>query len=349
LSFALGRLFLRCWQSDQKDWDFNRLRDPASRLDLCLTLLGIWFLVYYLAAMFPNYSVGYADEFQLPLKQALSSYLRLDLLVWTLVVVVLARTIQILRRNVAPALLWDGLGLAGVSCLAGYLILRMNSAYFLAPADMIAVLYLGHLTFLSMKSMGRIVRLCTVGLLCLVVLQDFSLSAFRMYERKNVIHAKVELGQVIKTRYERDPQSLKRLFFPFAEAFPVLEFVSYLNYIGVPVEQGPTGSVSPSSVVIVGKIFQTVGPCGYRTFICHPGNRPEPGDLVVVLPDDFTRANELNSYRQEAARPLFTYQAQPSIPRWLSPYVNSLHVASPVFSQRQLPDSWLNASVTVWK
>jgi hypothetical protein len=349
LSFVLGRLLLRCWKADQAGWDFNRLRDPESRLDLCLAFLGVWFFVYYLAAMFPNYSLDYADEFQLPLKQALASYLRLDLLVWTLVAVVLARIFQILRRKVVPALLWDGLGLAGVSCLAGYLILRMNSAYFLAPADIIAVLYLGRFTVLSMKNMGRVTSLCALALFTLVVLQDFSLSAFRMYERKNVIHAKAEIGQVIKARYESDPQNVKRLFFPFAQPFPVLEFVSYLNYIGVPVEEVPAGSVASSSVVIVGRVFQTVGPCGYRTFVCHPGNRPDSGDLVVVLPDDFTRADELNSYRQEVAGPLFSYHARPSIPRWLFPYVNFLHVASPVFSQNQLPDFWLNASVTVWK
>jgi hypothetical protein len=349
ISFALGRLFLRCWKVDQKGWDFNRLRDPESRLDLCLAILGVWFFVYYLAVMFPIYSVGYADEFQLSLSQAIASYLKLDLLVWTLVVVVLARIIQVLRRKVVPALLWDGLGLAGVSSLAGYLILRMNSAYFLAPADIIAVLCLGHITLLSMKDRGRVTKLCVLALLTLVVLQDFSLSAFRMYERKNVIHAKVELGQAIKARYQNNPQNVKRLFFPFAQPFPILEFVSYLNYIGVPVEQIPAGSDAPDSVVIVGTAFLTVGPCGYRTFVCHSGNRPGPGDLVVVLPDDFTRDDELISYQQEAAGPLFSYHARPSIPRWLFPYVNVLHVASPVFSQKQLPDYWLNASVTVWK
>lgn len=115
----------------------------------------------------------------------------------------------------------------------------MNSAYFLAPANVSAVLYLGRLTVLSMKNMGRGPRLCALALLTLVLLKDFSFSALRMYERKNVIHAKAEIGQVSKARYENDPQTVKRLFFPFAKPFPVLEFVSYLNYLGVPVEDAP--------------------------------------------------------------------------------------------------------------
>ncbi len=178
-------------------------------------------MLYYLAAMFPNYSTRYADEFGLTLKQVLASYFRLDLLVWALVAVVLARIFLILRRKVAPALLWDGLALAGIGYFAGYLSLRMYSAYFLAPVDLIAVLYLGRLAVLSMKNMGLGTKLCALALLSLVLLQDVSLSAFRMYERKNVIHAKAEMGRVIKARYESDPQNVKRLFFPFAEPFHI--------------------------------------------------------------------------------------------------------------------------------
>ena len=348
LGFAVGRLLLRCRRADQAGWDFKRLRNPESRLDMCLASLGVLFFLFYVAAMFPHYSMDYSDQFHVTLKQALISYVKLDLLVWVLAAVVFGRIFQILRHKVAPLPLWDGLGLAGVGCLAGYLILRMNAGYFLAPADIIAVLYLGHLAVLSARTMSHSQRLCAVSLLILVVFQDFSLSAFRMYERKNVIHAKAEMALSIKRRYESDPQKLKRLFFPFAQPFHIMEFASYLNYIGVPVEQVPASSLPDSSIVIVGKAFQTDGPCGYRTFMCHPGRRPDLGDLVVVLPDDFTRTDELNSYQQED-EPLFSYQPRPHLPRWLFPYLDALAVVSPIFSQSQLPESWLNASVTVWK
>ena len=348
LGFAVGRLLLRCWNADQAGWDLKRLRDPESRLDMCFAFLGAFFFLYYLAVMFPNYNTTYADESQLTFKQALGSYVKLDLLVWVLTVVVLARIIQILRRKTASTLLWDGLALGGVGCLAGYLILRMNAGYFLAPADIIAVLYLGRLTVLSAKDMNRGLKFCAAALLFLVVVQDLSLSAFRMYERKNVIHAKAEVAHAIKSQYDREPQSAKRLFFPFTQPFNLMEFVSYLNYIGVPVEQSPALSHAESSVIVVGKVFHTDGPCGYRAFVCHAGSRPDPGDLVVLLPDDFTRHDELSSYLREDT-PLFSYHARPSIPGWLYPYVKSLHVISPVFSQSQLPDSWLDAAVVISK
>ena len=279
LGFAIGRLLLRCWNADQVGWDFKRLRNPESRLDMCLAFLGVLFILYYLAAMFPSYSTGYANEMQLPLKQVFVSYLKLDGLVWLLAAVVTVRIVQILRGKWAPAPLWDGLALGGVGCLVGYLILRINAGYFLAPADIIAVLYLGHLALLSAKNMGHAHRVCVLALLILVVLQDLSLSAFRMYERKNVIHAKAEMGQAIKRLYQSNPQSVKKLFFPFSQPYRIMEFASYLNYLGIPVEQVSSSSVPDSSVVIVGKVVEMDGRCSYRTFMCHPGRRPDPGDL----------------------------------------------------------------------
>jgi len=348
VGFATGRLLLRCWNTQQAGWDFGRLRDPESRLDMCLALLVVPFFLYFFAAMFPIYGMGYASEFRLSVKQVFLLYFKLDLLVWALAVVVLVRVAQILRRKVTPALLWDGLALAGIGYFSGYLILRIYSAYYLAPVDLIAVLYLGHLMIPSIKNMGRLTKCCALALLCLVGLQDLSLSAFRMYEKKNVMHAKAEMGQMIAGWYRSDPEKVKRLYFPFATPFHILEFASYLNYLGVPVEQDPTDSPTARSVLLAGKVIQKDGPCGYRKFICHPGGHPDPGDLTVVFPDDPTRADDLVPFKQEHVERIFYYQPRPTIPSWLYPYVASLHVVSPVFPRSQLPGFWLNAQVAVW-
>ena len=349
LGFAVGRLLLRCWKVNPAGWDVKRLGNPESRLDICLALLVAPFWLYYLAAMFPNYRTSYTDDIRLPLAQVLASYLKLDLLVWVFVAVMLARIFLILRRKVAPSPLWDGLALAGIGFLVGYLSLRVYSAYYLAPVDLIAVLYVGRLAILSIENMRLGTKLCVLVFLSLVLLQTISLSAFRMYERKNVIHAKAKIGRAIKARYERDPQNVKRLFFPFAYPFAILEFASYLNYLGVPVEGVPTGSAATNSIEMVGKAILKDGLCGYRTIVCHPGSSPNSGDLVVVLPDDFTRTDELNSYRQDGTGTLFTYHPRPSIPQWLHPFMNPLYVVSPGFAHSGLPDPWLNASVAVWK
>lgn len=191
-------------------------------------------------------------------------------------------------------------------------------------------------------------RFGQLAFLFLVLLQDLSLSAFRMYERKNVIHAKAEMGHAIEARYESSPQHVKRLFFPFASPYIVMEFASYLNYLGVPVERHPTGSVVTGSVQLVGDAIQKDGPCGYRTFVCHAGRTPEPGDIIVVLPDDSSRPEELAPFQQEDVQRIFVYHPRPTIPKWLYPYVSRLHVVSPIFSGTQLPAYWLNGLVAVW-
>jgi hypothetical protein len=349
LGFAFGRLLFRCWKMDRGGWDLKALRNPESRLDLCLAILVVPFLLYYLAAMFPNFRSSYADTFRLPFIQVVLSYLGLDLLAWIFVCVGLVKVVLILWHKVAPSLLWDGLALAGIAYFFGYIILRMTSAYYLAPVDFIAVLYLGRLAYLSRESMGLAVRMGAVVLLALIIFQDLSFSAFRMYERKNVIHAKAEMGSAIKARYQSDPQNARRLFFPFAKPFQVMEFASYLNYIGVPVEQLQVGSVVTSGIQLVDRAIQKDGPCGYRAFVCHTGETPDPGDLVVLLPDDATSASELSMYQQPGSAALFSYDREPSIPQWMYPFVRRLHVVSPVFALDPLPDSWLTASITAWK
>jgi hypothetical protein len=347
LGFAIGHLLLRCWDANRAEWDWKRLREPESRLDICLGCLVVPFWIYYLAAMYPNFGMGYANQFHLRLSQVVSTYIDLDLPVWLLAVTALVRAVLILSRRVTPSPVWDGLAAGSACFFAGYLALRMQSAYFLAPVDLVAILYLGRLVILSINGMGAAARLSVIALATVIVVQDLSLSAFRMYERKNVIHAKVEMAKAIKARYDSDPDGVNTLFFPSTSPYNMMEFASYLNYVGVPVER--TDTPAATDIRMVGRKITKEGPCGYRAFVCHPGTQAEPGDLVAVLPDDLTSTGAPQSDEQEGSGRLFSYAPAPSIPPWARSYVGHLHVISPELSQTQLPNSWLNASLTIWK
>jgi hypothetical protein len=186
-------------------------------------------------------------------------------------------------------------------------------------------------------------------LLVLIVTQDLSLSTFRMYERKNVIHARVEMARSIKARYDSDRQNM-RLFFPAARPYWIMEFAAYLNYVGVPMDGIQPEFAAQRNVQIAGLTVVENGRCvSFRNFTCQMAKAPESGDLIVVLPDDFTYVSELASSAQRSGETLVSYSPYPAIPAWLSPYVNRLHVVSPTFPFTALPDRWLKASVTVWK
>ena len=349
LGFAGGSIVLRCRNDNEPGWNWKRLRDSESRLDICLVGLAGVFVLYYLAVLFPHFGAKYAKDHKLPLLKVMGIYSEIDLLVVLFVIVCALRAFLMSRGKLEPSRNWDALALGGILYLGGYVALGMESSYYLAPVDLIAVLYIGRLAILSLSGAGLRTRLGALVLLLLVCTQDVALSAFRVYERKNVVHGKALVGEAIKERYEQSPQSVQRLFFPFATPFNMLEFASYLQYIGVPVEQHANGTGSGNGVLLIGKSIQTDGPCGYRTFLCHPGTTPDPGDLVVVLPDDISDVEEINAYRNRSSESVLWYDPWPSISQWERPIVNRLHIESPIFAFRQLPDSWLTASVSVWR
>src|SRR5215471_12176831 len=122
-------------------------------LVLCLASLAVLFLLFYFAVMGIHGNIGYARRFQQPLAEIELAYLRVDLLAWLFVAVVLGRIYLILCHRAAPLLLWDGLALGGVAYFLAYQVLRIFSAYYLAPADLIAVLYVGRFVLLSWEKM----------------------------------------------------------------------------------------------------------------------------------------------------------------------------------------------------
>ncbi len=351
LGFAVARLFLRCWRTDRPGFDIHRLRSKESRLDFSFILISLLFLPYYLAAMMPHPTMQYADKNSVSLANAFLYYLKLDLLAWCLGAVFLRRIYLILRHRALPQPLWDGLALGSCMYFAAFLYLRLTAPYYLEPVDLIAVLYVGRWAILSWDKM-RVWQHAAVSAMALVVLlQALSFSAFILFERKNVIHAKDEIADVIVGRYDAAKENPPRLVFPFAGVYPVTEFASYLAYRGIPVETivvPPVQSAESRGVALVTKgDVAKDGPCvDYMDFVCHAGSKPVPGDLAIELPDDHESFAEMSPYRNNGVL-LFSYEPHPHIPQWLFPLTDFFRVASVQFERNQIPDRWLHASVTV--
>jgi hypothetical protein len=346
--FAIGRLVLRCRNASEASWDFSRLRDKESRLDLCLVALGVLFLAYYTVAMLPHPNMRYANEWQLPRGEVVLSYMKVDLLAWLLVALLFSRIYLIVRQKVAASPLWDGLALGGVACFASYLYLGMFISYYMAPVDLIAVLCVGRYAILSMGRMPLWGRVASMAIVSIVLIQAISLSAYCVFERKNLIHGKAELAHVVEMQY-RSISGSRKLFFPFATPVHVMEVASYLRYKGVPLEETLGGPPRPDRLVMVSKPAAKDGLCvAYVDIVCHAGRRPDRGDLVVVLPDDEASLADVAPYR-DGGELVFLYQPRPAVPQWLSPFKRYLDLASPHLVRDGIPERWLDASVTVWK
>jgi hypothetical protein len=348
--FAVGRLILRCRSSTPPVWDYRRLRDKESQLDFCLISLGVLFLLYYMAAMFPRPNLRYADVMRIPLAQVVPFYLELDPLAFLFLGVMLGRAYFVLRGRVESSPLWDGLAFGGAVCFAAYLVLGLATVYYMAPVDLIAVLYVGRLALLSSEKMRWGTRAVALALAFAILFHAASLSTFRLFERKNYIHAKAEIANLIVARFRSRAGIGQRLFFPFTSLYSLTEFASYLSYRGVSLEEITDKSARSDGVAIVSTAAAEEGLCvPYRSFVCHPGAEPGPGDLVIELPDDEESLAEMSPYR-DGGEILVSYEPHPHIPKWLYPSFSRLRVAAIRSSERRgLSDRWLHASVTVWK
>ena len=322
------------------------LWDYESRLDLCLVSLGVLFLVYYFVVMGIHPNVNYALEYSQPRTQVVLRYISVDLLVWLFVAVVLGRIYLILRHRVAPSPFWDGLAFGGVAYLLAYLYLGIFRTYYLAPVHLIAVLYLGRLVVLSWERMPSWGMIAAMLLAVPVLLQNFTGSAFAVFERKNVIHAKAEIAAAVKTQYRSGAGNHLRLFFPFALPYTIMEFAAYLDYRGVPVEGAIGEAGGMNSVVLAARAVAEDGPCvEWMTIRCHTVYEPAPGDLVIVLPDDGGSAEEASVYRQRGEL-LFFYDPILLVPHWLH---SLLRTFCAFCIHASCPNRWMDGSVTIWK
>jgi hypothetical protein len=345
LGFAGARLLLRCRSGRPAQWDSGRLWDRAARLDLSLIGVTVLFLLYYFAAMGLHRNMNYARGQEQPFLTILLDYTRLDFQVWLLVLVIAGRLYLILRRRAALLPCWDGLAVGGVAYFLAYLYLRISSEYYLAPVDLIALLYAGRFAVRSFEK-ARLWRKSVVSILVfIVVFQNVLFSVVKIYQWKNTIHANVEIARVVAEQYRSRGGRSLTLFFPFSSPYVIMEFAAYLSYRGIPVEGADAANAGPDPIVLAGRAVDRDGPCvAYRRIRCQAARRPAPGDLTIVLPDDEASRTEASLYRARGI--LLYYQPRPALPAW--PVAQLDKLAGGVF-QTTIPDRWMDASVAIWE
>jgi hypothetical protein len=359
VGFAASRLILRYRTTRISGWDYDQLWVKESRLDLCFISLAMMFLVVYFIFI-GNGDMNYAASSRITRADLVLGYTRVDLLPWLLVAVALVRIYFIIRGWAESLLLWDGLAFGGVACFLAYLKLSIFGIYYLAPVDLIAVLYVGRFAVLSWKRMRSWSKVAVALLALVMVFQDILVSAFVIYERKNVIHAKAEIASIVETQYRQNNGKALRLFFPYAGGYVIKEFGAYLSSRGIPVEEAADETPAPKNVILAEAYRTRVknapgrpaedGPCvDGITIQCQLVDEPAPGDLVIVLPDDEVSLSEVSEYRERGELLWYSKPRLP-IPIWLHWVFNSLPVGPETrYRDYSLPDRWMDASVTIWK
>jgi hypothetical protein len=338
LGFAAGRLFLRSFRGFDGKWHSDALRNDDSRLDLCLAFLSVSFLLCYLAVLGIHPNISYAYENARSTRQVMVHFLEFDLLSWLFVAIALGRGYLIIRYKVVPSLLWDGVAVGGLAFFLGYQSLHLFSAYYMAPVDVLAILYLGRLVMSSWKRMPNWGKMATSSVALFIALQNFSFLSLIVFEQKNYIHSKVEIGSILLAKYRARPDETIRLFFPFASPYVIMEFAYYLTYRGIPQDR----------FTVATRTAARDGPCvRYRSLICHAEDAPTRGDLVVILPEDEASSKEASTYR-EGGDLLFFYEPRVPMAKRLYSVVGNISLAATRDKLEERPDRWMDASVTAW-
>jgi hypothetical protein len=331
-------------------WRVDQLWVRESRLDLGLICLSVLFLILYFG--FVGFGrMDYDLRYSVPFVDVLLGYTRLDFGPWLLVAALVGRIYIMLRHRSAPFLLWDGLACGAVAYFLAYVCLGIVRSYYLAPVDLITILYIGRIAVLSWSNIGRERKIVIAALGSIVLLQDTSGATFAVYIHKNIIHANAEIASAVRAKFEHRIQNDVRLFFPFSGVYGIKEFGAYLSYRGVPVD-GAADNAPPflDKVRLLAK-STNIRPrssdertdqdaCSdYSRIRCELVSGPAPGDLVIVLPIDMASRSEVSMYREKGELLLYSKPLLP-IPNWL----HSLFV----YMNGQFPDRWMDASVTKW-
>lgn len=295
LSFAAIRIVLRVRGSGTIAGAF---REAETRLDLLIGAVSLAFAGYYAVVILAGSSLQYlADRHHSP-AGTIGIFLRLDYLIWIFAVFTVVRMYRVIRRAAAPALLWDGLACGALAYFAAYLGMRMANQYYLAPADLIAVLYLGRFLYRGWNGMSIPVKATVVVLGSALMFQNLHLSAYYVLDRKWRIERRQRIADVLLERYKRDSEHPLRIYFPFSSQWDMAEYAAYLNYRGLTVEESTAVPGSRPRVELYSLQMQKTDRCVmWLPFICHSGGA-EQGTVTVVLPEDVLLSNQFKLYRE---------------------------------------------------
>lgn len=339
LGFSVSRLLWRGRKSKViHSAPFNPFRDEVSRLDICIAVLSLLFAAYYAIMMFPHREMNYLVGMRRSSIEALRFYIGSDWLAWIFFATVLVRTYRIFRGRTAGFSVLDALAVGGAIYFVTYLGLALANYHYLAPVDLIAIIYFGNLLFSSWGSMRLPARVAASVLIALVLYKNLSLSAFLVVRDKYMVQQKAAIASLILNRYQRDPKLVRNLYFPFTGAYLLSEFVAYLSYRGLPLEDVGSGSAL-AAVHVFGRHITTDGRCVETSkFVCHPGPPVDAGSLVVVLPDDWGAFPPDTRLYMKSGKPLRLRDVRTHIAVRLRPLANRLWGT----------DYWPTAYVGTW-
>ena len=244
--------------------------------DVMTAVMACVFLLFFFVGMFGR-PLGYVDTHKLDLGTTVMSYLELDPLVFVLLAVVAVRMAKGFRCFGEIDLFWHSLAVGGSLYALAYMGLRLFNAYYMAPVDAIAVIYLMQSARLWLRGVSpiRVRALIAIGAFIAVLNLLFSVNYFIL--QKGTIAGNAQFASFIGNFIKTKTTPPVTIFFPHADGYRLMELSAFLEYKGI----------SLSDIRMQSPLQFPQGRCvGYRPDRCEHKDDPGGADLIVKLPQD---------------------------------------------------------------
>jgi hypothetical protein len=345
VTYAIARIVLQFFldrRAGPRSW---RVFTRESVLPLGMSGVSAIYGAFFLAAMLPHWSFSYISGLREPLLLILLTYSQIDWLPLILIVGLVLRCGLFLFSNDQLDPLWDSLAAGALAYFFGIIALRINSGYYMAPVDLFALLYLANmsLVWFSKPKKLRIAVVATV--FSCIFLHDVAYSSFRIVERKAMIASKSNFAEFLKEYLQTVKSERVELYFPYSDGYHLMELSSYLRYKGFLLEGQPITRDEriPHLIITSRGQFDDSRCVGYRDYACVHAERPSPGTLIVILPDDNVSMGDVRRMSTDSDLVFSTTGCAEC--RKMDVWFKSLHAISAEFSVKPLPEHWLQLDV----
>lgn len=345
VGYALASLFVEYWGiRKNRGWSWLEFAKQNSLFLAMLVVSSIYAFLFVLVLV-PHDSFSYVAERRQDLLTIFSAYLRINWAPLLLFLVFIWRAWRFVFDNGEVDSVWDPVAVGALAYGAGIIGVRLYSAYYMAPVDFLAVLYLFRMVAAQIPKLSA-PRKYVFGLVCLCFMAQVSaFSVARFVERKGIIATKEDLAVFLASYLPSSKSKVVDLYFPYATNYHMMDLASFLRYKGFRLvgQKDAAQSSLPAIVIEAPGRFEHDLCVDYRDYACIHEDHAKPGDLIVILPDDHVSAQDVRQLRQNADD-LFSTRVDRPLTRPGS-WFRSLHAITTTSPQTKLPDHWLKIDV----
>lgn len=307
-----------------------------------LVLSGIY-AALFLLTMFPRGALPYVSGLQQSLRAVVVTYLQTDWLLFLLIGLFGFHFLRFVFSNRELDPLWESLAAGALAYAFTILALGLVSGYYMAPVDLIAILYAARILLAWLVKPTKLRIAVAIATFACILVHDVAYSTFRITERKSLIALKAELADFLNN-YPGDPDGI-HLFLPYASQFRAMGLSSYLRYRGFEMTGYNLAGNGTGRRIFVegGNAFPHNRCIEYRDYVCVHADRPRDGALIVVLPDDVVSTDDVATIGKDS-RLLMSANPCPFCTKENS-WFRMLHAISPEFYNIKLPGHYLQLHV----